>query len=60
MNQACLYKNPNFVTSMQGGGYDPDMGVMVNHIANASTPQAKAMLRSAQAALSENTYHLNE
>ena len=39
MNQACLYKNPNFVPPMQvGGGYDPDMGVMVNHIANASTP----------------------
>jgi len=39
-----MYKGPNIHTKQ---GYDPDQGVLINHIGSSSTPQAMALHRSA-------------
>ena len=68
MNQACLYKshNQNNISisaqaTIQNPGqiipFEPDSGVIIQHISSMNTPTANAMLRSAHAAMTDQYQH---
>ena len=58
MNQACLFKSQNHGKANQqvsaaGGTYDPDTGVLINHVGMTQTPTAKALIMSAHTSMQE-------